>query len=327
MKNLLFIVAVLILSKPAFSQTQDSVSKKVVAYVADKFPVARTFNVEFAQSVPYNFSSALRGTTLPDSRFSNWTQVKASANINFIQTRNWILGTTFMYRYTSLTAALDEPVSGLPSTAKENFQYHNTALSLTRISKLFNKTTFYTGSVSIDGSEKQFERVRGLFAATMLLKATAQTKMSVGFFLSIDPSSQIPILPTFSYEHHFNNGMFVDITLPRNIMLRKEVFGNGRISFGTEMDRTGFYLYNLDNTGKTYEFQQLDINNGLTYEHRLWNYFILTAKSGVRISPNARIFDRNKTVSDYIYQAKPDPSFYFNIGLSFNPFAKKDGKR
>ncbi|MCR8558856.1 hypothetical protein KXD93_14455 [Mucilaginibacter sp. BJC16-A38] len=311
------------MSKTGFAQNQDSIARKVVAYAADKFPETRTFNFEFSSSGPYNFTSTLRGQALPAGRVTNWTQARASANINFIKSKNWILGTTFTYRLTSLTAALNEPVSGLTSSVKEDFQYHSSSLNLAYISKLFNKTTIYSSSVSIDGSEKKFERVRGLFAATMLLKADAQTKIGIGVVVNIDPSAQLPVLPVFTYEHHFDDGLVADIALPRNIFLRKRVFQNGRITVGTELDRTSFYLYNQDNTGRTFEFNQVDLNNGLIYEYRLWDYFILTMKGGLKTSLSPRIFDRNKSYNDPIFQAKTDPSAYFNVGLSFNPFAKK----
>jgi hypothetical protein len=320
----LLTVAALILSKDGFAQNQDSITtKKVVAYAANKFPETRTFNFEFSGSGPYNFTSTLRGEALPAGRVTNWTQARASANINFIKSKHWILGTSFTYRFTSLTAALNEPVSGLTSSVNENFQYHNSSLNLAYVSKLFDKTTIYSSSVSIDGSEKQFERVRGQFAATMLLKADARTKMGIGFVVNIDPSAQLPILPVFTYEHRFDNGLVADITLPRNIFIRKQVFRNGRITLGTELDRTSFYLYHLDNTGRTFEFNQVDLNNGLIYEYRLWDYFILTMKGGLKTSLSPRIFDRNKSYNDPIFQAKADPSAYFNVGISFNPFAKK----
>lgn len=322
--KLVLILGAMILSKAGLAQSQDSLSKKVVAYAADKFPVTRTFNFEFSGTGPYNFTSTLRGEALPAGRVTNWTQARASANINFIQSRNWILGTTFTYRLTSLTAALNEPVSGLASSVKEDFQYHASSLNLTYISKLFNKTTIYSSSVSIDGSEKKFERIRGLFSATMLLKADARTKMGIGFVANIDPSAQLPVLPVFTYEHRFDNGLVADIVLPRNVFIRKQVFGNGRITLGTELDRSSFYLYNLDNSGRTFEFNQVDINNGLIYEHLLWNYFILTMKGGVRLSPFSRVFDRSESVNDYIFQAKPAKTLYFNVGLSFNPFARKN---
>ncbi|AMR32488.1 hypothetical protein A0256_14170 [Mucilaginibacter sp. PAMC 26640] len=327
--NFTLAFAALFVANASSAQTRDSLARKdsltqrLIAIAANKFPSTRTFNFEFSGAGATNFTSTLRGEALPAGRITKFMQARASANINFIQTRSWIVGASFSYRLTSLTAALDEPVSGLNSTFDGNFQYHASSLNVTKISRLFNKTTVFTGTFTIDGSEKQFERKRGLVTASMVLKSNAKTRLTVGLLGNFDPSTQTPILPIIAYEHRFDNGLIVDITLPRNIFIRKHVFRNGRITLGTELDRTSFYLYNLDNTGKTYEFRQVDINNGLIYEHRLFNYFILTAKGGLKLNPSARIFDRQESFNDQIFEAKPAASPYFNIGLSFNPFARK----
>jgi hypothetical protein len=323
------ILFILILSKTSIAQTRDTLAKKdsltkrIIAYTANKFPSTRTFNLEFSGAAPYNFTSTLGGDALPPGRVTNWTQLRASANINFIQTKKWVIGATFNYRMTSVTAALDQPVAGLTSSVNETFRYHATSLNLMRVTKLFNKTTIINGSASIDGSEKQFERVRGLIATTMLLKADAKTRLGVGLMVNFDPGSILPVLPIFSYEHRFDNGLIADITLPRNIYIRKHVLKNGRLSIGTELDRTGFYLYNQDNTGRTFEFNQIDLNSGLTYEHLIFNNFIVTLKGGLRSSLSPMIFDRQKTRRDPIFETKPDATGYFNVGISYNPFAPK----
>jgi hypothetical protein len=312
-----------VICKTVAAQQRDSLTTKVIAAVAGKFANARALNFEFSGAGPYNFSSELQGKAISSGRVTNWSQIRVSATVNFIQTRKWILGANFAYRCTSVTATLDEPVAGMKSSLEGDVQYHTSSLNLTRIAEVFGKTTIISGSVSIDGSEKQFERTKGLFTTTMLLKANGKNRLGVGFMINIDPSAQLPALPIFLLEHHFNNGLIADITLPRNIHIRKHVLKYGRISIGTELDRTGFYLYNLDNSGRTFEYNQVDVNSGLTYEHLVFNYFIVTMKGGMRASLSPRIFDRNKSYGDPIFQTKPDPSAFFNLGFSFNPFAKK----
>ncbi len=323
LKIVLIIILCSLINITVFAQKRDSLTNRIIAVVAGKFADARTLNFEFSGSSPYNFSSELNGKPASSGRITNWTQLRASANLNFIKTRKWILGTNFNYRRTSVTAALDEQVAGMKSSLNGDLQYHSSSLNLTRIAKIFGKTTIITGSVSIDGSDKQFERTKGLLATTVLLKANAKTRLGVGFMVNIDPSAQLPILPIFAFEHRFNNGLIADITLPRNIHIRKHVLKYGRISLGTELDRTSFYLYNQDNSGRTFEYNQVDVNSGLTYEHLVFNYFILTLKGGMRASLAPRIFDRNLSYNDPIFQTTPDPSGYFNLGISFNPFAKK----
>lgn len=322
-KILLILTVLSVLCKTGIAQQRDSLTTKIIAATANKFPIARTFNFEFSGTGAYNFTSKLQGKALPAGRVTNWMQLRASANINFIQTKKWILSTTFAYRRTSITAALDEPVAGVNNSLKANFQYHSSSLNLTRITKVFGKTTIVTGSVSIDGSDKQFERAKGLIATTMMLKADVKTRLGLGFMVNLDPSAQLPALPIFTFEHRFNNGLIADITLPRYIYIRKHVLKNGRISIGTELDRTGFYLYNQDTSERTFEYNQVDVNSGLTYEHLVFNYFILTLKGGMRASMSPRIFDRQETYRDPIFQAKSDASGYFNVGVSFNPFVKR----
>ncbi|MCS3532109.1 hypothetical protein [Chryseobacterium sp. JUb7] len=297
------------------AQTRDSIPQKVMAYVAEKFPLARDFNVEFTQLTPYKFSSKLHGADLPENKVNNFSQVKLSSNINLIRTKKWILSTTLNYRYTSV-----DTENSISDYAKNNdFHYHSETLSFTYFSKLFNKTTVFSANFSIDGSEQHFERMRGMVTGTMILKANPKTKMSVGLVGIIDPSSQVPVIPTFTYEHTFNNGWIADIILPKRVLIKRNIFENGRISFGTEMDNTSFYIYDAD---KKYEYRQLEINSGAMYEQKIGS-FIGTLKTGIRAVPNARIFEKNESFKDYFFEASPKPSFYFNIGISYNPFGKR----
>ncbi len=317
-----------LLSTPCFSQTidsipkksQDSIPKRAITYAADKFAISRPFNIEFTHTAPYNYTAKTGGKSLPQSKVSNFSQVKVSANINFIKRKIWMLGATLGYRYTAAGADVIIPSTGNTLTTDNGFHYHFTSLNVAYFSTLFKKRTIYTSSIMVDGSDQHFERVKGILTGTMVLKANQRTKMMVGVMISIDPSSQSPVIPTFTYEHKFNNGLIADVILPRSIYLRKYVFTSGRISLGTEMDRTSFYLYDIDGTSQKYEYRQLDINSGLVYEHVISKHFLLTTKTGIKITPSGRIFKKEDSFGSPVFETKPDPAFYFNIGLSFNPF-------
>ncbi|MBB6499860.1 DUF6268 family outer membrane beta-barrel protein [Pedobacter cryoconitis] len=305
-----------------FSQITDSIPKKFATFTTDKFAITRPLNLEFTYTTPYSFKSEKGGNMLPESRISRFQQAKVSANINFIKRKTWLLSTTLGYSYTSTEAQIVQPGTEKSITIANNFQYLFSSLNLTYFSSLFGKRIIYNSSVIVDGSNKYLERVRGIFTGTMVLKANQRTKMTAGFLVSIDPSAQTPFLPTFSYEHKFNNGLIADIVLPRSLYLRKMVFNNnGRISLGSELDRTSFYLYNLDGTNQKYEYRQLDINSGLTYEHAIGKYFMITAKSGMKYTPSGRIFKKEESFADPVYKITPDPAFYFKMGISFNPFS------
>lgn len=327
--------AFLLGSYPCFAQSNDSIStiktdstaRRAVAYVADKFAVARPLNIEFTHSAPYNYTSKLAGSPLPSGRINTFSQAKISANINFIKRKNWLLGATLGYRYTRAEADNLSASGSLTFRTDEDFHYHFSSLNFSYFSNLFGKRMIYSSSVLVDGSEQHFERIKGIFTGTMVLRANQRTKMTVGVLVNIDQSAQSPVIPTFSYEHKFSNGFMADIVLPRSIYLRKTMFGNGRASIGTELDRTSFYIYDIDGTDQRYEYRQLDINSGLTYEHVVAKYFVLTAKTGLKYSPAGRLFRKEDSFASPVLEISPDPTFYFNIGVSFNPFTVLRGKK
>lgn len=309
----------------SFAQKKDSLSDKVTAYVADKFPATRVFNVEYSQISPYQYSSKLLGTNLPENKVENLYQIKINANINIIRKKNWMLGTAFNYRYLYATTEINAPNSSIKGNVENEYHYHSTSLNFTYFSKLFNKTVIYSNNLIVDGSEKHFERIKGLLTGTMILKANAQTKIMVGLVVNIDPSSQVPVFPTFTYEHKFKNNWVMDMVLPQRILMKKEVLGNGRISLGSELNINSFYLYAFTgNNDRKYEFRQAEINTGITYEHFLGGSFIATFKTGMKNIPNGRLFDKNETPRSYIFEVKPQATFYLNLGISFNPFAKNN---
>lgn len=301
------------------AQKRDSIPNKVIAFVTDKFPQARDLNIEYTQLTPYNYSSAFQGADLPDNKVKNFSQINANANIYFIKNRKWMLSTALNYRFTSIETENATSLFSSETSNKADFHYHSEALNFTYFSKLFNKIAIYSATASVDGSDQHFERVRGMLTGNIILKANAKTKMTLGLALMVDPSIQVPVFPIFTYEHKFDNGWVADVILPQKLLMRKEIFSNGRISLGSEMSNTSFYLYQSD---KTYEFRQLAINLGSIYEHNLGSNFIGTLKAGLRIMPTTRIFDKEESFKDYIFKANAKPSFYFNVGISYNPFGK-----
>lgn len=308
--------SVLILSNVVcFAQKRDSIPEKAKAFIADKFPMARALNLEYNLVSPYRYTSKFLGAAQPEGKLENLYQLKASANINFITSKRWSLGTILGYRY--ISAKLEN------TQERKDFHYHSESLNLSHFSKLFGKTAMYTASAVVDGTEQHFERVRGVLTATLVLKATRATQMTVGLIGLIDPGALVPVFPSFSYKHQFSGGWTADVILPKGILMRKNVFENGRFSIGSELENTFFYLYGLDQTGRTYSLNQMEINSGFTYEHYLGNSFVATFKTGMKNVVDAKIFEKSEAQRDYIFKASPEPSLYFNVGLSFNPFGKK----
>ncbi|WP_185937413.1 hypothetical protein [Chitinophaga polysaccharea] len=93
-----------------------------------------------------------------------------------------------------------------------------------------------------------------------------------------------------------------------------------RMILGSEIDRTSFYLYNIDGTDQRYEYRQLEVNSGLTYEHVIARQFVFTVKTGMRLTASGRLFRKEDSFGSPVFKTRPDPAYYLNVGISFNPF-------
>lgn len=314
MKNThhLFVLLFLATGSGMYAQTNDSLPKKVVQYVTEKFPFTRLVNVEGQYNAPFNYTSKLGDATkLADSRIDQMYQTRMSANVNVIKNSKWIFSTGLFYNY------MFTETEGGTNAGDHNLHYFATALSLTRMSTLFGKMAIYNASVIPTGGNEGFERVTGMVSGTVVLKADTTTKMTIGLLGIIDPSSIIPVTLTFSYEKHLKNGWIVDIIVPQRIFIKKDIFKDGRISLGTELNTTNFYINNFNGSNKTYMFNQMETLNGLTYEHCFSDHFIVTLKTGLKYIPASRIAEINHRFNDYVFSAQPDPNFYINLGLSY----------
>ncbi|MDR3008352.1 MAG: hypothetical protein LBV59_10485 [Sphingobacterium sp.] len=323
MKKILFMFMLLLGLSTSMAQTKDSVQQKVKAVVTDKFPITRVLNLTYESNTGYSYSSKYQGLDLPKTKVESMYQAGGSININFLKSRTWNLGTNIGYQLTSVNSNRLDPTTQSITHSTHQYHYHYESLNLTRYSRLWGKIAFYTATVAANGSEKAIERINGILSATVVLKATQEIQMAVGLIGFIDPAAIIPVFPTFAYKQQYANGLILDVILPKGAYLRKEVLRNGRVSIGSDLNSTIFYLHDFQGSDKVYTFSQMEINSGLTYEHNLGRSFIATLKSGVKTIPRARIFEKNKPQRDYVWEASPGPSFYMNAGLSFNPFAKK----
>lgn len=336
-KKTILLAVLCFLSLKGQSQTADSllqnqkiqdttnIRRNALDYASRQFTIVRPFNVEFSQVAPYSYTPKRDGISLPGSKVSTYNQIKANANLYFLAKKKLILGATFSYRYINADNDFTVPSSGIVQTVKDNFTYHSTSINFTYISKIFNKPFFLNTSLVVDGSEKHFERLKGLAIGTIVLKADKRTKLMAGILVNVDPSTELPLLPMITYERKFNNGMMLDLIMPKQLLVRKQVLGRGRISLGTELDRNGFYLYNVKGQlpSQKYEYRQIELDNGVIYEQLIGNYLILTARTGAKWIAISRLFEKEKTFSTEWLETDAKPTAYFNVGISFNPFAKK----
>jgi len=326
MKKTLFLFSSAFLCLIANAQ-EETPKQKLQQAIADKFPFARVFDVKYTQYLPQDFDNKLLGSDFISGHINNRSKLNVAANIPIIMKSKWNLTASASYKYERAELERVKDFTGLPQSfynTSHDFHYLSAALSFTGYTSLFKKTLVYNASVIADGTEKDAQRIKGFAGASIVLKANEKTKMTVGLIVVLDPASPVPATPTFSLEHKFISGWIADIIVPQRVFLKHDILSNGRLSLGTELVSDGFYL-NTSAPGfaKVYDYRQIELRSGATYEHWFTKGLIGTVKLGFANVFNARITERGKSINDYIFSSTQNGTGYFSLGFSYDPFTKK----
>lgn len=313
-------------SMQLFSQEKESNIKTFGKAITDKFPTTRTFDVQYEQLGATNFESKLFDETLAEGRVYDHNRLKFAFNMPFYRSKSkrFILTSSLRYKYESYDfgSTFSTNPEAPFSSGKQDFHYFVGALSATYMSTLFKKPVIYNATVSVDANHENFQRIKGLASANIVLKKNANTTITVGVLAILDPSSIIPVTPLFTYNHKFKNSKWdVDFILPQRLLFRRELLENGRISFGTELNSENYYLnLNTSRLNGIYELNQLELKSGLTYEYHFSPKIIGMFKVGANNVLNTRITERGERTNKYVYDQKEEMQGYFKVGISYNPF-------
>jgi len=320
-----FVIATLLLSQlKIIAQTKDSTAIVTRKIINDKFPSTRTFDLQYEQLGATKNTTRVFGEAFDKRTIEDHFRLKFASNIVLYRSasKKFFVTNSFRYKYESFGLNGSDDPNGIYTSAETDFHYFAEAVSLTYFSSLFKKPVVYNATATVDADQHNFQRVKGMASAVIVLKKTPKTTFTLGLLVMVDPSSIIPIAPIATYEYQFSNSKWkLDIVLPKQVLIRRPLLENGRLSLGTELTSENFYLA-LDNASFKgfYELNQLELHSGILYEYCLGNGFNATFKTGIAHVLNSRITERGKKTSDYVIKNRQEAQFYFNIGLSYNPF-------
>ncbi|MDT0645524.1 hypothetical protein RM545_02375 [Zunongwangia sp. F260] len=325
----LFIFSITLLSNQIFSQEKDSGTiQEATKQIKAEFPRTRILNFEYGQSLSRDFKSELFDEDFQEGEIKNQKTFNASLNLPFYYTKKIVLTASANYAFNEFEFQ-DLKNTSTTTIFEQNgiVGFHNFrgAVSGTYFSQLFGKPVIYNASVIVDGNDNGFERLKGLVGASLIMKRTERTTITLGAIAFLDPTTQIPFFPTFTYKHNFKNSPWeFDFILPQRLLFRRYIGEDSRLSLGSTFGGNGFYVnVNDPNFPDVFEYSQLEINSGLIYEYRLSDYTITTFKGGITNFISNRLTEKGEPTGDYIYSNEQDPTGYFNVGFSIDPFAGK----
>jgi len=329
MKSRIILVLIVFTSLHTLAQEKEPGMKTFGKAIVDKFPTTRTFDVQYEQLGPSNYDSELFGNKFEKGRIESHNRFKAAFNLPFYasESKRFVLTSSLRYKYENYEFGDIYNYATTQTYQRENSDIHYWAgaLTATYMSSLFKKPVIYSATVSVDGNEDGFQRLKGFVSAVLVLKKTPSTTITAGALVLLDPSSIVPLTPLFSINHKFKNSKWdMDFILPQRLLFRRELLENGRISLGTELNTESFYLnLNSSNLHGVYELNQLELKSGITYEYSFTPKLIAFAKGGFNNVVSARITEKGERTNRYVYDQKEDTQGYFRFGVSYNLFNRK----
>jgi hypothetical protein len=323
--NALKLSAIIIFTHFVTYAQNDSIVSAAGKAITDRFPSTRTFDVQYSQFTPTDYYSELFGDAYEKGHIQNHYRLKASVNFPLWRYKKLVLTNSFRYKYEAFESSeVYDPNNILVNRPKQDFHYFAESIGATYFSTLFKKPVIYSVAGTVDGNEMNIQRIKGLASAIIVLKRTENTTITVGVVGLLDRSAIIPIAPVFTYQHNFRSGWQLDFIMPKSLLMRKDILKNGRLAIGTELNSESFYLELPGlNPHATYEYNQLEINSGLSFEYHLNRNLILSFKTGFNNVLDSKITESGKKTNDYILDTKQDPQFYVNLGFSYNIFKNK----
>ncbi|WP_162927043.1 hypothetical protein [Flavobacterium psychrotrophum] len=316
----------LILIASSNANAQDSIANTAAKAITEKFPATRTFYLQYDFLGPSDYKTELFRNDYERSRVKSHTRFKMTANLPVYKSKNHLFFITGTMNYKQESYSLGNVYAHSSQTVSDRdnqeFHYIAGAISATYFKTIFKKQIIYNATLTVDGNDKDVQRVKGLVSAAVVLKKTASTTITAGMVVILDLSTLVPIAPLFSFEHQFRNSEWnVDVILPQRFFIKRPFLRNGRISLGTELNSENYYInFNNNALQGTYELNQFELRSGVTYEYSLYKCLVGSFRCGMLNVVNSRVTKRGEKTSEYVIDYKQDPQYYFNVGFSYNPF-------
>lgn len=296
--------------------------KRPARILKDRFPVTRLIDMEYQTYSAYDFSSKLFKKDYQDGQVKERQYFRLSTNVPVVKKQKWAITASMLYKYESFDIQKSTFQNYQPMDLfriKDNHFFMG-GVGFTYYSKLFGKTVIYNATTGFDGSNKQFfEGFKLMGNAVMVLNASQKSIMSIGVVTMYNTNSITPFVPVFVYLLQLGDGWALDLTLPQRVYFIKAAGKDGRLTLGSDLRSNLSYVYpGIEGFDKSYYYREIQLRTSAMYEHK-FKSFILYSRMGLINVLDGKLIKTGQTSSKHIMSVKSNPSFYFNVGVSFNP--------
>lgn len=286
-----------------------------------RYPVLRMATVQVESFGNMNYTSKLYGKDFLSGKIQPRSTVRVSFShpVYTSGRQELSIAAGYVYQETVLKNTVNQIPQTPISDGTYNLQNLSLALTYKRMDSLIHKPVTWGGTLLTNFSlQSSLGRATGLLFGIVPLKTTRTTRISAGLVVVIDPSSLIPVIPTFSYWHKFARSPWeISLDLPTGLFLRRPVFSKGLLSIGTELAENRLLRkVDLPQLQGGFAFKDLDLKNGFKLEYPIFRKVLIGCGGGLLYTTTYRVQDPGKKNSDYAIGIKRKPGPYFNINIS-----------
>lgn len=197
------------------------------------------------------------------------------------------------------------------------------SLNYSRTDAIFHTPVIYSAVFTgMSDNLKTIRRFNFNGSIAFPLKRTADTYLSLGALVLIDPSAPLPVLPVINYFRKLNShGLELIVDLPQGAMIKQSLFHNAWIYLGSNYNTyVSFYESGNAALPERFSYNTIELKSGPGFEYLLGKCLILGVRGGINSIVSARAIEKGSRYNDPFIKTtnKSTPSAEFRI--SFLPF-------
>lgn len=332
MKTHFLVLGMLLCSAGSYAQNMFSMASQHPADTnrseaheqAIRFPSLRQAAVTVDLFGSGNFDSKLN-----DKDFANGKSRNARISSYFtVPISSWdgnVIGATIyhtenFFDVREVDNQLSDPKVNTGNTSKSTL---GLSLNFSRTDAIFHIPVIYSAVFTgISDDLSTIRRFNFNGSVSFPLKHTADTYLSIGALVLIDPSAPLPVLPVVNYFQKLNShGLQLAVDLPQGASIRQSLSRKAWVYLGTNYNTyASFYRSGDASLPGRFSYNTIEFKSGPGFEYLLGKYVILGVNGGVNSTVSARAFAKGSSYDDYFIKTANKATPYGEFRISLLPF-------
>jgi hypothetical protein len=197
------------------------------------------------------------------------------------------------------------------------------SLNFSRTDAIFHTPVVYSAVFTgISDNLSSVKRFNFNGSIAFPLKQTADSYLSLGVLVQIDPSAPSPVLPVINYFQKLNSkGLELILDFPEGLSLKQQLAKNAWVYVGTSANTyASFYQSNNPSLPSHYSYNTIELKSGPGFEYLLGKYVILGVSGGVNNIVSARTIAKGNNYNNAFIKTTAKSTAYGEFRISLLPF-------